>query len=135
MTIFGSGLATRRFFMGSSEALGSPSNFADNSMKPEPVDSETINVETHEATKTFDPTKPIEDLAMAFQEIAKDQDRWGGTVVLTNMIDAINNVAPTIRGIVVKEVQPELYGAMMCMPGFPEEALIVAFSHLVDNKD
>ena len=28
----------------------------------------------------------------------------------------------------------ELYGAVMYMPGFTDDALIVAFSHLVDNK-
>jgi hypothetical protein len=31
-------------------------------------------------------------------------------------------------------VNPELYGAVMYMPGFSEEALIVTFSHLLDNK-
>jgi hypothetical protein len=56
------------------------------------------------------------------------------TVVLTSVTDVVNNVAEAIRSTKVDEVHPELYGAVMFMLGFTEEALIVAFSHLVDNK-
>jgi hypothetical protein len=37
-TIFGNGLATSKFAMGSNEALGSPSDFADSDVKTEPFD-------------------------------------------------------------------------------------------------
>jgi len=40
MTIFGNDLATDKYAMGSNEALGSPSNFADSSVKTEPHDDE-----------------------------------------------------------------------------------------------
>jgi hypothetical protein len=43
-------------------------------------------------------------------------------------------VAEIIRSTKVDEVHPDLYAVIMFMPGFTEEALIVAFSHLVDNK-
>lgn len=55
-------------------------------------------------------------------------------IVLSGMTSAVNNVADAIRDTRVVEVHPELYGAVMCMGGFNEEALIVAFSHLVDNR-
>ena len=41
MTIFGNGLATDKYAMGSNEALGSPSDFADSSVKTEPHDYNT----------------------------------------------------------------------------------------------
>jgi hypothetical protein len=54
--------------------------------------------------------------------------------VLANMIDAVNNVAHTLRETVPEQVHPDLYHAVMLTPGFTEESLIVAFSHLLDNK-
>jgi hypothetical protein len=48
--------------------------------------------------------------------------------------DVVNNVADAIHSTKVDEVHPNLYGAAMFMPGFTKETLIVAFSHLVDNK-
>lgn len=33
----------------------------------------------------------------------------------------------------VEEVHPDLYNAVMNMYGFPEEALMIAVSHLMDN--
>ena len=55
-------------------------------------------------------------------------------VVLSGMSQAVNNVADAIRDTKVPIVHPELYGAIMYILGFSEEALIVAFNHLVDNK-
>jgi hypothetical protein len=53
---------------------------------------------------------------------------------MTGMTAAVNNVADAIRETKVEDVHPGLYEAVMFMPGFSEEALIVAYSHLVDNK-
>jgi hypothetical protein len=50
------------------------------------------------------------------------------------MTDAVKDVAAAIRETKVEVIHPYLYGAVMYMPGFTEEALICAFSHLVDNK-
>jgi hypothetical protein len=55
-------------------------------------------------------------------------------IVLTNITNAVNNVAEAIRETKTEDVHPDLYGAVMFMPGFTEEALMFAFSHLVDNK-
>ncbi|TVU41876.1 hypothetical protein EJB05_15433, partial [Eragrostis curvula] len=55
-------------------------------------------------------------------------------MVLSNMTAAVNNVAEAIRESKPDEVHPDLYASVMYMPGFTEEALMVAFSYLVDNK-
>jgi hypothetical protein len=56
------------------------------------------------------------------------------TVVLTSVTNVVNNVVEANCSTKIDEVHLELYGVVMFMPGFTEEALIVAFSHLVDNK-
>lgn len=53
---------------------------------------------------------------------------------MTGMTNAVNNVADAIRSTKVEDSHPELYGVVMFMPGFTEEALMVAYSHLLDNK-
>jgi len=55
-------------------------------------------------------------------------------LLMTNMTDVVNNVANALRETEPAHVDADLYHAMMDMPGFTEEALIVAFSHLLDNK-
>lgn len=53
---------------------------------------------------------------------------------MTNMTDVVNNVANDLRETGFAHVDVDLYYAVIDMPGFAEEALIVAFSHLLDNK-
>ena len=53
---------------------------------------------------------------------------------MTNMTDALNNVTNALRETGPAHVDADLYHAVMDMPGFSEEALIVAFSHLLDKK-
>ncbi|KAJ1254914.1 hypothetical protein BS78_K308500 [Paspalum vaginatum] len=134
MVIFGNGQATGKYAMGSNEALGSPSDFAESSLK----------TDIFEEGKAC--AKAVEELDKMFANAPKSSDVHVGSkkkrsilteedsMVLTNVTDAVNNVADAIRATKVDEVHPELYGAVMYMPGFTEEALIVAFSHLVDNK-
>ena len=55
-------------------------------------------------------------------------------LIMTNMTNAVNNVANALRETGPAHVDADLYHAVMGMPGFSEEALIVAFSHLLDNK-
>jgi hypothetical protein len=50
------------------------------------------------------------------------------------MTDAVNNVTDAIHDTKVPIICSDLYGVVMYMLGFSEEALIVAFNHLVDNK-
>ncbi|XP_066319912.1 uncharacterized protein [Miscanthus floridulus] len=55
-------------------------------------------------------------------------------LMLTNMSDAVNNVANALRETGPAHVDANLYLAVMEMPGFSEEALIVAYTFLLDNK-
>jgi hypothetical protein len=54
--------------------------------------------------------------------------------MLTNMSDAVNNVANALRETGLAHVDANLYLAMMEMPGFTEETLIVAYTYLLYNK-
>ena len=54
--------------------------------------------------------------------------------MLTNMSDVVNNVANVLREIGPAHVDANLYLAVMKMSGFSEEALIVAYTFLLDNK-
>jgi len=136
MTIFGNGQAT-----GSNEPLGTPAEFSDSSIKIEPSEDGKGAKSSHDAAKLLG-------------ECAKDGKEGGSdsgagnkrkrsvfteedTTILYQMTDAVKDVASAIR-----ETNPEkpeimhldLYGAVMYMPGFFEEGLIVAYSHLLDNK-
>jgi hypothetical protein len=55
-------------------------------------------------------------------------------LLLTNMSDAVNNVANALRETSPTHVDANLYLAVMETPGYSEEALIVAYTHLLDNK-
>ncbi|KAJ1299124.1 hypothetical protein BS78_01G507600 [Paspalum vaginatum] len=132
--IFGNGQATGKYAMGSNEPLGSPSDCAESSLKTEILDEGkgTVQAVQH-LEKMFAEAPKSSDVPVGSKRkryILSEQD----TMVLTNVTDAVNNVADAIRATKVDEVHPELYGAVMYMPGFTEEALIVAFSHLVNNK-
>lgn len=136
MVIFGNGMATGKFAMGSNEALGSPSDFAESIMKTETLGDDLKSVDMAklfaEVSKTHDVAAPSASGVgnKRKRTMLNEED----TVVLTSMTDVVNNVADAIRETKVDEVHPDLYGAVMYMPGFTDEALIVAFSHLVDNK-
>ncbi|CAD6335624.1 unnamed protein product [Miscanthus lutarioriparius] len=55
-------------------------------------------------------------------------------LMLTNMSDAVNNVANALRKTGPAHVDVNLYLVVMEMPGFSEETLIVAYTFLLDNK-
>jgi hypothetical protein len=55
-------------------------------------------------------------------------------LMMTNMTDAINNVANAMRKAGAAHVDPALYLAVMEMHDFSIEALIVVYTHLLENK-
>ncbi|CAD6238743.1 unnamed protein product [Miscanthus lutarioriparius] len=55
-------------------------------------------------------------------------------LMLTNISDDVNNVANALRATGPAHVDANLYLAVMEMPGFSEEALIIAYTFLLDNK-
>ncbi|KAG0529503.1 hypothetical protein BDA96_05G104100 [Sorghum bicolor] len=55
-------------------------------------------------------------------------------LMLTNMSDAVNNVANALRETGAAYVEDNLYQAVMEMEGYSEDALLVAYGYLLDNK-
>ena len=53
---------------------------------------------------------------------------------LASMTEAVKEVAQAIRESKPTDMHPDLYTAVMDAVGFTEDALMVALSHLVDNK-
>jgi hypothetical protein len=54
-------------------------------------------------------------------------------LLVTKMTDAVNNVANALRETGSTHVDTNLYHPVMDLPSFTKEAMIVAFSHLLDN--
>ncbi|KAK3118761.1 hypothetical protein QOZ80_9BG0706670 [Eleusine coracana subsp. coracana] len=140
MTIFGTGLATGKWAMGSNEALGTTFSDASSVMKSESFD------EGDKAARAIDEMAKAMGDSMTSREgrevpsAGADRKRKRAaftdddTVALNNMTDAVKDVATAIRETKVELLNPDLNGAVMYQPGFTEEALICAFSHLVDNR-
>jgi hypothetical protein len=54
--------------------------------------------------------------------------------MMTNMTDAVNNVANAMIKTGAAHVDPDLYLAVMENPAYSTKALIVAYTHLLENK-
>ncbi|CAD6263766.1 unnamed protein product [Miscanthus lutarioriparius] len=108
--IFGHAMATGRFALRSSEALG-----------VNQADSVAAKVEGY-----------------AFNHVGGKRKMGNFTedemLMLINMSDAVNNVANALRETGLAHVDPDLFLAVMEMPGFSKEALICAYTFLLDNK-
>ncbi|XP_020393896.1 uncharacterized protein [Zea mays] len=134
MTIFGTGLATGKYAMGSNEALGSPCEVATSSVKTDSLDED----KSGKSVKTDSLGEATKDMKEGSSGVGNKRKRGvltdEDTLMLSKMTDAVKDVAAAIRETKVEVINPDLYVAVMYMPGFSEEALICAFSHLVDNK-
>jgi hypothetical protein len=130
--IFGNGCATGRFAMGSSQPLGSPSDWAESSQKIDEPPKEYEEAAKQDASATSNKHQEAGGSAVGSKRkraMLSDED----ITVLTGMTDAVNNVAEAIRDTKTEVVPADLYSAVMLVPGFTDEALIVAYSHLADN--
>ena len=131
--IFGNALVTGRFALGSGEALGQ--NLADSTVGK--IEGTPLAPSSGDKA----PHAPAEGSKATDQpSSAVDGKRKRGTfseeeiIMLTNMSDAVNNVANALRETGPAHVDANLYLAVMEMSGFSEEALIVAYTFLLDNK-
>ena len=123
MVIFANGQATGKWAMGSNEPLGTPSDCTESSLKTEILNSgKTV---TPEDTKSEGGVGNKRKRSMLAEE---------DVVLFTGMAEAVKDVADAIRSTKVEDSHPELYGAVMFVPGFTEEALMCAYGHLLDNK-
>ena len=124
--IFGNGQATGKYAMGSNEALDTPSDFAESSLKTEVTeDTRGGKIEGTEPTKS----EPGAG-GKRKRSVLSEED----VVLLTGMTQAVNNVADAIRETKVEDSHLDLYDAVMFMPGFSDEALLCAYGQLLDNK-
>ena len=128
--IFGNALATGRYALGSGEALGQNQ-----------ADSGPVKAEGYPFTQTPGdkaPTATAEGSKGTEPAVGGKRKRGTFTeeeiIMLTNMSDAVNNVANALRETGPAHVDANLYLAVMEMPGFSQEALIVAYTYLLDNK-
>lgn len=135
MTIFGNGQATGKYAMGSNEPLGTPVEFSDTSIKIEPMEDGKGATSSHVAAKLIH--ECAKDGSGASNKRKRSVFTEEDTTIFCQMTDAVKDVASAIRETKPEKpeiMHPDLYGAVMYMPGFPEEGLIVAYSHLLDNK-
>jgi hypothetical protein len=128
--IFGENMATGRFALGSGEALGQNQ-----------ADSVAAKAEGPPMTYTTTQTKISEgSKATAVPSTVVGGKRKRGNcseeemLMLTNMSDTVNNVANALRETRPTHVDGSLYLAVMEMDGYSEEALMVAYTFLLDNK-
>ena len=132
-TIFGSGMATGRYSLGSNEALGVNSNHADSGLGK--MEGLVGNLGAEKKTERGEGSKATE---LLISDGGRKRKRScfseEEVLIMTNMTDAVNNIANALRETGLAHVDTDLYHAVMDMPSFSEKALIVAFSHLLDNK-
>ena len=126
-------MATGKFAVGLNEPLGVNSYQADSVLGK--VEGSHGNHAAREKTDQEEGSKATELLTSdGGRKRKRPYFSEEEVLIMTNMTDAVNNVANALREIGPAHVDADLYHAMMDMPGFSEEALIVAFSHLLDNK-
>ena len=136
-TLFASTLATGRFALGSNEPLGV--NNADSvAAKLEGQDFSCPTYEGKATTNTFDFAEGSKATAPLSQSVGGKRKRGNFSeeemLMMTNMTDAVNNIANAMLKTSAAHVDPDLYLAVMETPDFSTEALIVAYTHLLENK-
>ncbi|CAD6270045.1 unnamed protein product [Miscanthus lutarioriparius] len=131
--IFGGSMAIERFALGSNEALGVNSNTID-SAAGKMVDT-FVGQQVDEKAEHGERSKAIELLT---SNVGGNRKRSYFTedemLLMNNMTDVFNNLANALREIGLARVDADLYHAIMDMPRFSKEAIIVSFSHLLDNN-
>ena len=140
--LFGSTLATGRFALGSNEPLGV--NNADSVAAK--LEGQDFSCGTFENKSTPEFGEGSKATTPVFGEGSKDnivgakRKRANFSeeemLMMTNMTDAVNNVANAMLKTGAAHVDPDLYLAVMEMEmsDFSTEALIVAYTHLLENK-
>ncbi|KAL6647983.1 hypothetical protein ACP70R_012207 [Stipagrostis hirtigluma subsp. patula] len=131
--IFGSGVATGRFAMGSSEPLGRPaeSNEAVDVDPEETVDSPGIGKSPESAgTKT---KSDAAVLGKSNRVAVMDDDLTGA---MRGMTATVQDVSAAMRELAHCEAAPAVYEACMGCTGYgySREALMCAIGFLMDNK-
>jgi hypothetical protein len=90
--------------------------------------------EASKLTATTTPTTTIPVLETVCGKRKRGHFSKEEMLMMTNMNDAINNIANAMLKTGAAHVDPDLYLAVMEMPDFSTESLIVAYTHILENK-
>ncbi|WVZ57763.1 hypothetical protein U9M48_008108 [Paspalum notatum var. saurae] len=127
--IFGSGVATGRFALGSNEPLGNPS-------QAETIDLDmpeggTEPTDTPSSCEVSDGKKKGEGTSLGKRKrVFNDDDQ----VVMTSMTDAIWGFGAAEKEAANSEAAPGVYDTVMGCTQFSREAMMNALDHLTVNK-
>ena len=126
-------MATGRYALGSSEPLGvTQANSVAAKIEGHGFTSAAdvkYNTEVGEGSKATDLLTSTVGAKRKRANFSEDE-----MLMMTNMTYVVNNVANALRETGPAHVDPDLYLAVMEMPGFTTEALIVAYTYLLENK-
>ncbi|CAD6218877.1 unnamed protein product [Miscanthus lutarioriparius] len=130
--IFANAMATGKFALGSGEAFGqNQTDSVGAKADGPPLTHTTVPSEQGGDSKA---TELLPTSSAAGPKRKRGNFSEEEMLMLTNMSDAVNNVANALRETGPAHVDANLYLVVMEMPGFSEEALIVAYTFLLDNK-
>jgi hypothetical protein len=134
--IFGSGVATGRFAMGSNEPLGKPTEVVDILDDDIEVTSEFVDCSNLTGKgKAVDKGTPC-DSNDSKPNLGKrkrfmtDED----VVVFNGMKEVVSDVAAAVRESIHAEAAPGIYNVVINCPGFSREALMYALNHMMEHK-
>jgi len=128
--IFGGNMATGRFAVGSGEALGQNQTDSVAAKAEGPAMTyTTTQTEINEGSKATKVPSTVVGGKRKRGNFSEEE-----ILMLTNMSDAVNNVANALRETGPAHVDGSLYLAVMEMEGYTEDALMVAYTFLLDNK-
>jgi hypothetical protein len=130
--IFANVMAIGKFALGSGEALGQ--NQADSVAAKAAGPPLTHTIVPSEQGGDSKATERLPTSSAAGPKRKRGNFSKEEMLMLTNMSDAMNNVANALRETGPTHVDANLYLVVMEMPGFSKEALIVAYTFLLDNK-
>jgi hypothetical protein len=140
--IFGSTLATGRFAVGYNQPLGvNKSDSVAAKLEGEDFTCPTYEGKTafefgeaNKATSTPTPTTTVPMSETVCGKRKRGHFSEEEMLMMTNMNDAINNVANAMLKTGVAHVDPDLYFVVMEMPNFSTKDLIVAYTDLLEDK-
>ena len=136
LAIFGTGIATGRYAMASNEALGAASMVGTS-----PSD---VNIEGSGFEFVVDGNEPDSSATAAAHGEAAVAHSTGKrkraslmseeeVLVMSNMSEDVHEVAIAIKS--TGEAHPELYDAVMELPGFTEDDLLIVLDYLNENAN
>ncbi|XP_062208563.1 uncharacterized protein LOC133910057 [Phragmites australis] len=157
VAIFSVGQATGRYAMGSNEPLGPPPDEVESEGKADPISTatnagiifpEVIAESVDDDTNTNTPPPHASEEVAVGSAGGKGKDSSSGAgskrkramitedeaIIFNGMTEAVKDMAGAIKATVHAEAHPDVYNAVMNLPGFSEDALLAALDWLYDHK-